>query len=43
MTPIFDSLVNKYFDSDEIAGLAAGIFLDEWYHDRGWSYDSVWD
>ena len=36
MTPIWDSLVIKYSGSVEIAGLAATLWLEDWYHDRGY-------
>lgn len=36
MTPIWDALVAKYGNSAEISGLAAALWLDDWYHDRGY-------
>jgi len=35
MTPIFDRLVEKY-NSEDITGLKAELYLRDWYHDRGY-------
>lgn len=40
-TPIYDSLVIAYSDSIEIAGLAAALWIDDWYHDQGYQWESI--
>lgn len=35
MTPIFDAVAERYSWSDEVSGLVAALFLEDWSHDRG--------
>jgi len=40
-TPIYDSLVIAYSESIEVAGLAASLWLDDWYRDQGYHFESI--